>query len=66
MEIGEYLEELASRIRQAGVDNTARRIGAYPSTVEEFCKHPDSAPPLLISRIAAALAPDANRSVRSA
>lgn len=57
MEISEYLEELASGIREEGVDNTARRIGAYPRTVENFCKHPASAPPYLISRIAAVLAP---------
>jgi hypothetical protein len=58
MDITEYLEELAARIRREGVDRTARRIGAYPRTVEEFCAHPASAPPLVISRIAAVLPPE--------
>lgn len=66
MEIGEYLDELASCIRREGVEATARRIGAYPRTVEDFCRSPASAPPLVISRIAAMLALDANRPVRSA
>lgn len=65
MDISEYLEELASGIRRAGVDSTARRIGAYPRTVEDFCKHPASAPPYVISRIAAVLAGDST-STRSA
>lgn len=66
MEINDYLEELASEIRREGVESTARRIGAYPRTVEEFCKHPADAPPLIISRIAAALASDLGRPVHSA
>lgn len=66
MDLSEYLEELASGIRVQDVDNTARRVGVYPRTIEAFCEHPASAPPLLISRIAALLAPDAGRPARSA
>jgi hypothetical protein len=63
MVIEQYLEELASGIRREGVVRTARRIGAYPRAVEDFCEHPESAPPLIISRIAALLEMDAHRPV---
>jgi hypothetical protein len=67
VEISEYLEELASSIRRQGIaSSTARRIGAYPRTVEDFCEHPASTPPLIVSRIAAALARDSQQPVHSA
>ena len=53
MEVSEYLTELAAVTRRAGIERTARRIGVYPSTVAFFCDHPESAPPLVVSRIAA-------------
>ena len=55
MEVSDYLTELAAVTRRAGIESTARRIGAYPSTVAFFCDHPESAPPLVGSRIAAVL-----------
>jgi hypothetical protein len=55
MEVYEYLGELAAVTRRAGIERTARRIGAYPSAVAFFCDHPESAPPLVVSRIAAVL-----------
>jgi len=53
MEVSEYLSELAAVTRRAGIERTARRIGVYPSTVAFFCDHPESAPPLVVSRITA-------------
>ena len=55
MEVYEYLGELAAVTRRVGIERTARRIGAYPSAVAFFCDHPESAPPLVVSRIAAVL-----------
>lgn len=53
MEVNEYLRELAAVTRRTGIERTARRIGTYPSAVAFFCDHPESAPPLVVSRIAA-------------
>jgi len=53
MEVREYLRELAAVTRRAGIESTARRIGVYPSAVAFFCDHPEDAPPLVVSRIAA-------------
>jgi len=55
VEVYEYLGELAAVTRQVGIERTARRIGAYPGAVAFFCDHPESAPPLVVSRIAAVL-----------
>ena len=57
MEVYEYLGELAAVTRRVGIERTARRIGAYPGAVAFFCDHPEteSAPPLVVSRIAAVL-----------
>jgi len=55
VEVYEYLGELAAVTRRVGIERTARRIGAYPSAVAFFCDHPESAPPLVVSRIAAVL-----------
>ena len=53
MEVTEYLRDVVAATRRTGIERTARRIGAYPSTVAFFCDHPESAPPLVVSRIAA-------------